>query len=75
MSNSEIEPLRAGTSHRELESGRKETGTKLIQGLQYILSQNSSSLLQNFESERLQKPTGGSPDVVHLIKYALLVFG
>ena len=46
-----------------------------IQGLQYILTQNNSSLLQNFESERLQKPTGGSPDVVHLIKYASLVFG
>ena len=46
-----------------------------MQGLQYILTQNNSSLLQNFESERLPRPNGGSPDVVHLIKYASLVFG
>ena len=31
--------------------------------------------LQNFESERLPEPTGGSSDVVHLLKYASLVFG
>ena len=38
-----------------------------IQGLQYILTQNNSLLLQKFEHGRLPKPTGGSPDVVHLI--------
>ena len=38
-----------------------------IQGLQYILTQSNSLLLLNFESERLPEPTGGSPDVVHLI--------
>ena len=26
-------------------------------------------------SERLPEPTGGSPDVVHLLKYASLVLG
>ena len=46
-----------------------------IQGLQYILTHTNSLLLQNFESEKLPGPTGGSPDVVHLLKYASLVFG
>ena len=27
-------------------------------------------LLRKYESERLLDPTGGSPDVVHLMKYA-----
>ena len=48
-------------------TGIKTKTKEYIQGLQYILTQNNSSLLQNFESERLPKPTGGSPDVVHLI--------
>ena len=45
-----------------------------IQGHSQHLSENNSLLLTKYESERLPEPTGGSPDVVHLIKYASLVF-
>ena len=41
--------------------------TLYVQGLQYVLTQNNSLLLQKLEHGRLPKPTGGSPDVVHLI--------
>ena len=40
---------------------------KHIHGLQYILSQKNSLLLEKLDHWRLPKPTGGSPDVVHLI--------
>ena len=39
-------------------------------GLQDVLSQYKSFLPPKFESVRLPEPTGDSPDVVHLIKYA-----
>ena len=32
-------------------------------------------LLLKYKSDRLPDPTGGSPDVVHLLKYVSLIFG
>ena len=46
-----------------------------IQGLRELWSESFCLLLQKYESERLLDPTGGSPDVVHLIKYVSLVLG
>ena len=45
-----------------------------IQGHSQHQSKNNGLLLPKYESERLPEPTGGSPDVVHLIKYASLVY-
>ena len=45
-----------------------------LQGHSQHPSENNGLLLPKYESERLPEPTGGSPDVVHLIKYASLVF-
>ena len=46
-----------------------------MQGLRELWSKSFCLLLQKYESERLLDPTGGSPDVVHLIKYVSLVLG
>ena len=45
-----------------------------LQGHSQHQSENNGFLLIKYESERLPEPTGGLPDVVHLIKYASLVF-
>ena len=45
-----------------------------IQGHSQHQSENNGLFLPKYESERLPVPTGGSPNVVHLIKYASLVF-
>ena len=47
---------------------------KYIQGHSQHPSENNGLLLPKYESERPPKPTGGSPEVVHLIKHASLVF-
>ena len=46
-----------------------------LQGLRELRAESFCLLLQKYESERLLDPTGGSPDVVHLIKYVSLVLG
>ena len=40
----------------------------IIQGHSQHPSENNGLLLTKYESERLPEPTGGSPDVVHLLK-------
>ena len=52
----------------------KKTTKRVLQGHSQHPSENNGLLLPKYESERLPEPTGGSPDVVHLIKYASLVF-
>ena len=35
------------------------------------MTKSKSLLLKTYDYQRLIKPTGGTPDVVHLVKYAL----
>ena len=51
----------------------KQDGRQDIQGHSQHPSENNGLLLTKYESERLPEPTGGSPDVVHLLKYAFEV--
>ena len=46
-----------------------------LQGLSYWRAESICLLLLEYEFQVLFEPTGGSPDVVHLIKYASQVSG
>ena len=41
-----------------------------VQGHSQHPTENKSLVLLKYKSERLTEPSGGSPDVVHLLKYA-----
>ena len=56
-------------------SYRKSKYSFDMQSLRELWSESFCLSLQKYESERLLDPTGGSPDVVHLIKYVSLVLG
>ena len=67
--------LRAHNVSNNNNSYRKLKYSFDMQGLRELWSKSFCLLLQKYESERLLDPTGGSPDVVHLIKYVSLVLG
>ena len=46
-----------------------------VQGLRELRAKSLCLLLGKYECQWHFEPTGGSPDVVHLTKYAPLVFG